>query len=171
MTNPYFQSPNPALDLVLHRVVGVPCEHVWAAWTQPELLMPWFCPLPWKTIECEIDLRPGGQFRTVMQSPEGEKFPNAGCYLDIVPGRRLVWTGALSPGFRPADPTPGMPTITAIIEMEPTGANGASTRYTATSLHSSLEATKQHAAMGFHSGWSTALDQMVAAIKHQLARA
>jgi uncharacterized protein YndB with AHSA1/START domain len=171
MTQPFFQPHNPELDLVLTRVLDVPAERVWAAWTQPALLMPWFCPLPWKTIECEIDLRPGGQFRTVMQSPEGATFPNTGCYLDIVPGRRLVWTGALGPGFRPVDPTPGMPTITAIIEIEPAGEGGRSTRYTATCLHSSPAATKQHADMGFEGGWGTALDQMVAGIKSAMAGA
>ena len=72
---------NPELDLQFERIVDVPREKIWAAWTTPKLLMPWFCPLPWKTIECEIDLRPGGIFRTVMQSPEGQRFPNSGCYL------------------------------------------------------------------------------------------
>lgn len=41
--------------------------------------------MPWKTVNCEIDLRVGGIFRTVMQSPEGQQFDNAGCYLEIIP--------------------------------------------------------------------------------------
>ena len=53
-------TPNPALDLVLERTIAVAPEKVWAAWTQPELLMQWFTPAPWKTVACEIDLRPGG---------------------------------------------------------------------------------------------------------------
>jgi hypothetical protein len=32
-------TPNPALDLVLERTIPVPPERVWAARTQPELLM------------------------------------------------------------------------------------------------------------------------------------
>lgn len=94
---------NPELDLVLERVVDVPRELVWAAWTTPELLKPWFCPLPWKTVGCEIDLRAGGVFRTVMQSPEGQQFPNIGCYLEIIKNEKLVWTNALEPDFRPAN--------------------------------------------------------------------
>ena len=54
-----------------------------------------------------IDLRPGGIFRTVMRSPEGQEFTNLGCYLEVVEGERLVWTNALAPGFRP---TSGRPT-------------------------------------------------------------
>ena len=42
--------------------------------------------------ECEIDARPGGIFRTVMRGPEGQEFPNLGCYVDVVPNERLVFT-------------------------------------------------------------------------------
>src|SRR5690242_2821697 len=97
--------PNPSLDLVLERVVDVPRELVWSAWTTPEHIKKWFTPAPWTTIACEIDLRPGGAFRTTMRSPEGEEFPNVGCYLEVVPNERLVWTNALGPGFRPAAAT------------------------------------------------------------------
>ena len=56
--------PDPKLDLVLERVVDVPPHLVWEAWTQPEHLKKWFCPRPWKTIDCEMDLRPGApQYR------------------------------------------------------------------------------------------------------------
>ena len=60
--------PDPRLDLILERIVDVPPELVWAAWTTPEHVKQWFTPAPWKTVECEIDLRPGGIFRTVMRS-------------------------------------------------------------------------------------------------------
>src|SRR6266850_1118177 len=76
--------PDPRLDLVLERIIDVPQELVWAAWTTPEHLKHWFTPVPWKTVDCEIDLRPGGIFRTVMRSPEGQEFPNLGCYLEII---------------------------------------------------------------------------------------
>ena len=68
--------PDPRLDLVFERIVDVPQELVWKAWTTPEHLKTLVYPSPWKTIDCEIDLRPGGLFRTVMRSPEGQEFPN-----------------------------------------------------------------------------------------------
>ena len=129
---------NPRLDLSFSRIVEVPRSLVWRAWTEPELLKQWFCPLPWKTIDCEIDLRPGGLFRTTMQSPEGAEFPNAGCYLEVVPNERLVWTNALLPGFRPStlSATCGDNDaefmFTAMIELAD---DGAGTRYTATVIH------------------------------------
>ena len=148
---------DPTLDLVLERVVAVPADRVWRAWTEPELLKKWFCPLPWKTVECEIDLQAGGIFRTVMQGPNGESQDSSGCFLEVVPGKRLIWTDALSPGFRPA--TGGF--MTGIIELFPEG-NG--TRYKATALHASVEVRQQHETMGFHAGWGAALDQLVALV-------
>ena len=149
---------DPALDLVLERVVDVPPELVWIAWTKPEYLKKWFTPAPWTVTACEIDLRPGGIFSTTMRSPEGQEFPNVGCYLEVVPQRRLVFTDALLPGYRPAQ----NPFLTAIIAIEP---HGSGTRYVATALHNDEAARKKHEEMGFHQGWGTALDQLVAHAK------
>jgi uncharacterized protein YndB with AHSA1/START domain len=85
---------DPKLDLVLERILDVPRRLVWAAWTQPEHVKQWFVPAPWTMIDCEIDLRPGGIFRTVMRSPEGEEFPGVGCYLEVIRNERLIWTDA-----------------------------------------------------------------------------
>jgi len=95
MTRSIIHQPDPKLDLVFERIVDVPRELIWTAWTTPEQLKQWFTPAPWKTVDCEIDLRPGGLFRTVMRSPEGQEFPGVSCYLEIVENERLVWTNAL----------------------------------------------------------------------------
>ena len=90
---------NREWDLVLERVVDVSPELVFRAWTTPKHLMPWFCPKPYRTVECEIDLKPGGIFFAQMVDPAGNKLPaQPGCYLEIVPNRKLVWTSALGPG-------------------------------------------------------------------------
>jgi len=157
---------DPKRDLVLERVVEVSRELVWRAWTEPEHLMKWFTPMPWKTVECDIDLRPGGLFRTVMRSPEGQDFPNLGCYLEVIKNERLVWTNALEAGFRPASAAEatscGPFLFTGIISIE---AHGKGTKYTAIALHGDEAASKQHAEMGFQDGWGTALEQLVAHAK------
>jgi uncharacterized protein YndB with AHSA1/START domain len=150
---------DPTRDLVLERTVDVPPELVWLAWTTPKHLMKWFTPAPWTVTACEIDLRPGGIFSTTMRSPEGQEFPNVGCYLEVVPHKRLVFTDALLPGYRPAQTS----FMTAIIDIEPSGSG---TRYTATALHNDEAARKKHEEMGFHHGWGTALDQLVAYAKN-----
>jgi uncharacterized protein YndB with AHSA1/START domain len=83
---------NPELDLVLSRVVDVPPERVWRAWTEPELLKQWFCPKPWMTTECEIDLRPGGKWHFVWRQTDGAEMEMHGEYREISPPERLVST-------------------------------------------------------------------------------
>ena len=156
-TSPSIQ-PDPKLDLVLQREIDVPPALVWKAWTEPEHLKKWFAPSPWSITEAEVDLRPGGAMRFVMRSPEGQEFPNVGCYLEIVPNERLVWTDALLPGYRPAQE----PFFTAVLTLEP---RGSGTLYTAIAIHRDEDGRKKHEAMGFHTGWGQVFDQMVEHIK------
>ena len=158
MTLPSILKPDPKLDLVLERVIDVPRKLVWAAWTQPEHIVKWFTPAPWQTIHCELDLRPGGKFHFVMRSPEGQDFPNTGCFLEVTPEERLIWTDTLLPGYRPSE----TPFFTAAVTFE---AQGAKTRYVAMAIHGTEANTKKHVDMGFHDGWGKALDQLVAHVK------
>ena len=84
-------------DLVLDRMLDAPREKLWRCWTEPELLKQWFCPKPWHVSEARLDLRPGGEFFTVMNGPDGERFDNNGVYLEIAPGERIVFTDAFVP--------------------------------------------------------------------------
>lgn len=146
---------DPRFDLVLERFVAVRPELVWKAWTTPSLLEQWFCPKPWFTTDCEIDLRPGGAFRCVRRGPAGEANPQDACWLEVIPNRRLVWTDTLRPGFRPAS----NPFITGIVLLEP---EGDGTRYRAIARHADETLCKQHAELGFYDGWGTVTDQLVA---------
>jgi len=153
--------PNPKLDLVLERVIDVPRELVWEAWTKPEHLLKWFVPRPWSLADCEVDLRPGGVFRTVMRSPEGQEMDGEGCYLEVVPQQRLVWTSALLRGYRPAADTGPFPFSAAILLEDAEGG----TKYTAIAMHVDEEHRNKHEAMGFYTGWGAALDQLVELMK------
>lgn len=156
---------DPALDLRFDRWVDLPPEAIWRAWTTPALLMQWFCPRPWSVVECDIDLRPGGAFRTVMQSPEGERFPGLGCYLHVQPHQRLVWTNGLAPDFRPVLPGPDSALdfkFTGVIDLQP---EGSGTRYAAQVMHADTAGRDRHAAMGFEAGWGIALEQLIALMK------
>jgi uncharacterized protein YndB with AHSA1/START domain len=157
---------NPALDLSFERIVDVTPEQIWAAWTQPEHIVHWFTPVPWQTVSARIDLRAGGEFYTVMRSPEGQEFPNSGCYLELIPNRKLVWTNVLQAGFRPApnDAIDGCGPFlfTAIVKMEP---HPSGSKYTAYVLHQTEAGCEQHKGMGFEQGWGAALDQLCAYMK------
>jgi uncharacterized protein YndB with AHSA1/START domain len=149
-------SADSHLDLVLNRSVKLPRALIWKAWTEPKHLMPWFCPKPWQTIECDIDLRPGGIFRTVMRGPEGQTMDNPGCYLEVVKLERLTFTSVLGPGFRPLEKS-FLP-FTAVLTFEEIEGG---TRYIARALHCNDADRQKHAEMGFEQGWGKALDQLI----------
>jgi uncharacterized protein YndB with AHSA1/START domain len=154
--------PNPDLDLVLERTVPVAPERVWAAWTEPELLKQWFTPAPWKTADVDIDLRPGGRCVTTMESPEGEQFPNAGCYLEVRPNELLVFTSVMTEDFRPVTPSNGAQDLPFTARIEITPADDGGTHYRAVAMHADEAGCQRHAEMGFADGWGAALDQLVA---------
>ena len=147
------------VTLVVRKTIPATPERLFAAWTEPEQLTRWWGPGGFSCPAAEVDLRPGGIFRTVMRSPEGQVINNVGCFLEIATNRRLVWTIALQPGFRPSDPSFDVPTFTAVISIEP---HGRGTRYTALAMHKDEASRNTHDRMGFSEGWGTALDQLVA---------
>ena len=159
MTLKHIYRADPARDLILERVVDVPVALLWEAWTTPEHLVKWFAPRPWTTTDCEIDLRPGGAFRSTMHSPDGQAFPGVSCYLEVVPQQKLVWTETMEPGFRLKPQGPDDLGLTAVLLFEPQGK--AKAKYTALALHPSAASREKHEAMGFHEGWGTCLDQLV----------
>ncbi len=153
---------DPRLDLQFHREVALSPSQIWEGWTNPDTLVKWFCPHPWKVVECEIDLRPGGIFRTMMQSPEGKNMPdNTGTYLLVEPTKRLVWTNALGPEFRPQAQGVNLGFF-FVVDLRLEGLPDGGTRYSANVMHQSEADRQTHSDMGFEQGWGVALDQLVA---------
>ncbi|HKG95148.1 MAG TPA: SRPBCC family protein [Gemmatimonadaceae bacterium] len=152
---------NPKLDFVLERFIDAPKHLVWEALTKPEHLKEWYMPKPWGAVSnCELDVRPGGIFSIDIATADGQEVPNLGCFLEVIPMERLVWTSMLFPGYRPAvfDDIP----ITAIITME---AVGAGTRYVFTALHRDEADSEKDKASGWQQGTEIAMDQFVAHVK------
>jgi uncharacterized protein YndB with AHSA1/START domain len=144
-------------ELIISRIIDAPREAVFKAWTDPQQLALWWGPHGMTTPVCEMDLRPGGIFRTVMRAPDGTEYPTRGVFLEIVPPERIVFTDAFEPGFQPAIE----PFVTAIITFEELVDR---TKYTTRALHKSIADCERHQQMGFHQGWSESLDRLVACL-------
>lgn len=150
------EQPAPSdRDLVLTRLIDAPRESLYRAWTEPELLKPWFCPLPWAVTRAELDVRPGGASLVVMKGPDGEEVPHRGIYLEVVPNERIVFTDAYVSAWEPS----AKPFMTGIVTFAD---EGGSTRYTARVRHWTQADREAHERMGFHEGWGKATDQLAA---------
>ena len=148
---------NPKLDFVIERFIDAPARLVWDALTKPEHLKEWYMPKAWgRVARAEMDVRPGGIFSIDIATGDGREVPNLGCFLDVIPMERLVWTSMLFPGYRPAvfDDIP----ITAIVTMERVGSG---TRYVFTALHRDEADFEKNMESGWRKGTEIATDQLV----------
>jgi uncharacterized protein YndB with AHSA1/START domain len=152
-------APTTDNDLVLTRVMDVPREKLFRAWTEPALMKQWFAPKPWTISEVDTDLRAGGASKIVMRSPEGQDYPNSGIYLEVVKNEKIVFTDAYTAGWTPS----AKPFFTAIVTFEDAG--GGKTKYTATARHWKAEDRETHEKMGFHEGWGQCASQLEALAK------
>jgi uncharacterized protein YndB with AHSA1/START domain len=161
------RSRSSRLDLSIRRTIDAPRALIWKVWTDPQHVKKWWAPAPWTTTKVEMDLRPGGIFRTVMRSPEGQELPHVGCLLELVPNEKMVMTNVLEPGYRPAPDKQGgenaveeCTTIpfTSILTLEE---RGGKTEYTVVVMHKDEAGRKRHEEMGFHEGWGTCLEQLI----------
>ena len=144
------------LTLAIERVIDAPSAAVWRCWTEPSLLMQWYCPRPWQVTQARMDVRPGGSFFALMQGPEGEAIPVPGVYLAVEPGRRLVFTDAFTDAWRPS----GKAFMVGEVLLEDT--QDGKTRYRAMAHHWNAQDRDQHLQMGFEAGWNAAADQLEA---------
>ena len=140
-------------DLILVRQLPADPMKVWRCWTEADLLKRFFAPAPGETVEAVIDPVPGGRFYTLMRFEEHGDIGSECCILVAEPGRRLVFTDALSEHFRPT----GKPFFTADITF--TARNGGC-GYRVVARHADPETARKHAQMGFEPGWGTVAEQL-----------
>lgn len=152
------QLPDRSLELSLTRILEASRERVFRAWTTQLPL--WWGPHGMVTPVCEMDLRPGGIFRTVMRAPDGTEYPTRGVFLEVLAPERIVFTDAFGPGWVPQPEA----FCTAIATFEELA--GARTRYTARAVHWTVANREKHEKMGFHQGWGESLDRLAALVSN-----
>lgn len=154
---------HPHLDLTISRIIKAPRLAVWNAWTDPSSFEQWWVPQPEICRVLDMDLRPGGSFRTEISSDGTQFGPHiTGCFLAVDELERIVFTDALVAGWRPAEAA----FVTAVMTMKdhPDG-----TEYTATALHRNIADRDQHEQLGFHEGWGTVTRQLAELVEVRAA--
>jgi uncharacterized protein YndB with AHSA1/START domain len=129
---------------IVRRIKASPAK-VWAAITQPKLMMQWWGPDAGPTLSAEADVRPGGRFSIVFRLLNGEEHNPTGVYREVVPEKKLVFTWEWA----------GMPERESLVTFRLEPFDGG-TEFTL--IHERLpdeEACKSHEA-----GWAGLLDKL-----------
>src|SRR5205809_156296 len=138
----------PADDQILiTREFDAPKELVWRAYTEPDLVRRWWHANRGEMTVCDIDLRPGGGWRYVMVTPDGDEVAFHGQYREVVPYERIVSTEVYE----------GVPDAEAVDTIEFTEADGRTT-ITLLVQHQRKEHRDMHIESGMENGLQDALD-------------
>jgi len=70
-------------EIVLSRVIAVPRNLVFKAWTDPQHLPHWFGPAGFKVETREIDIRAGGRWRFVLVAPDGTRYDSRMVFMKV----------------------------------------------------------------------------------------
>ena len=79
-------------EIVMTRVFDAPRELVFEAHSSCDHMSNWWGPRKYEVASCEIDFRPGGEWRIVHRGPEGEEHGFRGEFREILRPERIVWT-------------------------------------------------------------------------------
>lgn len=90
---PRARSGGPADRVVtLRRLFPAPPRVLFRAWTDPAVLAKWWAPKNCVAHRCELDVRPGGRWRTWFRCNQGPERYVGGVYREVIPLERLVFT-------------------------------------------------------------------------------
>jgi uncharacterized protein YndB with AHSA1/START domain len=104
--------------IIMTRMFDAPREKVWECFTKPEHVKRWFGGAGYSNPVCEMDVRPGGLWKHVMRTPDGQDYKMDFVYIEVKKPERLVWE-SVGHGEKRAG---GSPTCRQIITLEDHGA-------------------------------------------------
>jgi uncharacterized protein YndB with AHSA1/START domain len=139
-------------EVVITRVYDAPAHLLFAACSAPQHLTQWFGPPGWTLTRCEMDFRAGGWLRLAMTGRDGVQGPTfSGEYLEIVPNRRIVYTGAFE--------TPDAEAMTTTFTFAEDAETGQTT-LTIHTLFASVAMKNEHLGQGYARSWSVIVEQL-----------
>jgi uncharacterized protein YndB with AHSA1/START domain len=138
------------------RIVDAPRALVFEAFTKCEHLKRWMGPCSVTMVSCETDLRPGGRYRFVFRSPDGNEVGFSGEFREVVPPERIVRTFVFEP----------IPEAAALETLELVESDGKTTIKT-TTQHKTVENRDGHVNSGMEAGMTAGyarLDELLAGL-------
>src|SRR5919204_4347163 len=134
-------------QILITREFDAPRHLVWEAYTKPEHIRRWWHAKRGEMTVADVDLRVGGTWRYVMNTPDGFEVAFHGEFREIVPNERIVTTEVYE----------GMPDAQALDTVTFTEVDG---RTTLTILveHARKEHRDAHIESGMEDGLQDALD-------------
>lgn len=130
---------------IVRRIRASPSK-VYAALTEPALMIRWWGPDAGPTLSAQADVRPGGRLSVVFRLMNGDEHNPTGVYREVIPEKKLVFTWEW----------PGMPERESLVTFLLEPFDGGTEL---TLIHENLpdeEARKSHEA-----GWSGLLDKLL----------
>jgi uncharacterized protein YndB with AHSA1/START domain len=79
-------------EVIITRLFDAPRDLVYQTYTDPAMIPKWWGPRSLSTTVEKMEVKPGGQWRFVSQSPEGQVHAFHGEYKEVVPNQKLAWT-------------------------------------------------------------------------------
>lgn len=137
----------------VEREFAAPLAHVWAAWTQAELLDQWWAPKPWQAKTKTMDFKVGGYWLYAMVGPEGEKHWSKADYKSIDAHKKFSWSDVFcDENGKPNGEFPGSVWNNSFSETK-----AGNTLVTIEITHKSLEDLEKIIEMGFQGGFTMGL--------------
>lgn len=92
-------SAQPTNELNVERVINIPSSLVFDAWVKPEHLVHWWGPDGFTVTITEMDVRPGGEWQSVMHGPDGTDYKNRSVFIETNRPNRLIYSHVTGPRF------------------------------------------------------------------------
>ncbi|HUY70109.1 MAG TPA: SRPBCC domain-containing protein [Candidatus Baltobacteraceae bacterium] len=155
------ETDQPKREVTINRVFDAQVELVWRAWTDPDMLAKWWGPRGVTNPVCEVDARVGGKIHIVMLagkemgSFEGTRWPMTGKFIEVIPSKKLVYSGV---AIEDREKGPQLETTTTV-EFEAVGEKTRLTMHMVVTKATDLPQVK-FAIDGMTAGWTQSLDKL-----------